>query len=579
MINASVYIAFCSAKNRTRTRLCRLREPRYLIGAIVGVAYLYFTVFAQGRRPGIRAGRGRTRGNRPPFELLSAMQMAGTSLAALAFAVFAAVAWVLPMRSGLLEFSKAETAFLFPAPVSRRQLLVHRIVRSQIGSLVAAAFIAIFATPVSGLGRLRLAFGMWLLFVTARIYFAAVTLTRARLNAPSAAARRIAWLPIGALVTGVAIVGVSIARQFAQPAGSISDVVVRLSRATASGVPNMVLRPFILMLRPPLSTTLPSFLAALGWSLCVLGVVTAWLLLSDGMFDAVAGESGAQETKETRAHLSTPSARQVGWTLAPSGRIESLLLWKNAMQTIRGTGAGFWRYALPALGVLVATSAGGMSANGMRGPAGFFSMCSILVALGAVLFGPQMMRLDLRSDFEHLDVLKTWPARGADVIRGEMAWPALAVSIVACLAIVVAGIFSGTALPEVRFVSRWSFAIAAAFTAPALIAAQFVVHNAATIFFPAWVQLGRQRTRGIDAMGQRLIMLAAILLALLLFAVPGAVAGGTVWLVFHRMTGDVIYVPIAMLFAAIVFVEVLVVTELLGPAYERIDLMSIERAE
>ena len=579
MFEASVYIAVCSARNRMRVRLRRLREPRYLLGAIVGAAYLYFTILAPGRRPGVRVGRGRGGENRPVFGLMSAVQVAGTSLASLTVFVLALGAWLLPMRSGLLDFSKAETAFLFPAPVSRRQLLMHRVVRSQIGSLVAATFIAIFATPISGLGRVRLAFGMWTLLVTARIYFAAVTLTRARLSAPSAADRRAAWLPIGVTLAAVAIVGVSVARQFTQAAAGVTDVMVHLARATASGVPNLVLWPFMAILRPPLAATLPAFLVSLGWSLCVLAAVTGWMLSGASMFDAVAGEAGAQETTETRARLSTPRARQIGWTLAPAGRIESLLLWKNAMQTIRGTSASFWRFGGPALGLVVAMSAIAMAANRMRGPAGFVGMFAGIAAVAAVLFGPQMMRLDLRSDFEHLDLLKTWPARAADVIRGEIAWPALVMSVVACTCILIAAVLSGTALPEMPFVSRWSFAIAAAFAAPPLIAAQFAVHNAATIFFPAWVQLGRQRTRGIDAMGQRLIMLAAILLALLLFAAPGALVGGVLWFAFKGIVGDIVFVPIAMLFAAIVFLEVLVVTELLGPAYDRIDLTSIERGE
>ena len=43
----------------------------------------------------------------------------------------AAGAWLFPLDSGLLEFSEAEMQFLFPAPVSRRQLLIHRLLRSQ----------------------------------------------------------------------------------------------------------------------------------------------------------------------------------------------------------------------------------------------------------------------------------------------------------------------------------------------------------------------------------------------------------------------------------------------------------------
>jgi hypothetical protein len=140
-------------------------------------------------------------------------------------------------------------------------------------------------------------------------------------------------------------------------------------------------------------------------------------------------------------------------------------------------------------------------------------------------------------------------------------------------------LFSGTALPDVSFADRWSFALTAALAAPALVAAQYTIHNAIALFFPAWVPSGSQRTRGIDAMGQRLIMLAAIIIALLIFALPGAIAGFIVWLALHRLIGAAVFVPAAALFAVIVGAEVLAATELLGPAYERLDLLSVERGE
>ena len=140
MLRASLYIIACTARNRVRVRLRRLREPRYLIGAVVGVAYLYFAVFARlGRGPG---GARRPGSARALVDVASAWQVAGTSLAGLAVFALAALVWILPSKSGLLEFSRAETAFLFPAPVSRRQLLLHRVMRSQLASLVAAVVTA-----------------------------------------------------------------------------------------------------------------------------------------------------------------------------------------------------------------------------------------------------------------------------------------------------------------------------------------------------------------------------------------------------------------------------------------------------
>ena len=80
-------------------------------------------------------------------------------------------------------------------------------------------------------------------------------------------------------------------------------------------------------------------------------------------------------------------------------------------------------------------------------------------------------------------------------------------------------------------------------------------------------------------MGQRLIMLAAIVVALVVFALPGALAGLVVWFVLQRFVGTAVFVIASALFAGIVLVEVLAATELLGPAYERLDLLSVERGE
>ena len=80
-------------------------------------------------------------------------------------------------------------------------------------------------------------------------------------------------------------------------------------------------------------------------------------------------------------------------------------------------------------------------------------------------------------------------------------------------------------------------------------------------------------------MGQRLIMMAGVVLSLLLFALPGALAGGIVWLAVCRLLGASALVPATAVFTLAVMAEVLMAVELLAPAYERLDLTSVERAE
>src|SRR5438105_3772526 len=73
MFTASLYIIVCSTRNRMRVRLRRLREPRYLVGAFVGAAYVYFSFFARFRmaRAGDQRRRFRTS---PPFLMVSAVR-------------------------------------------------------------------------------------------------------------------------------------------------------------------------------------------------------------------------------------------------------------------------------------------------------------------------------------------------------------------------------------------------------------------------------------------------------------------------------------------------------------------------
>src|SRR5438045_376059 len=131
MVGASLYILVRSTRNRIMVRLRRLREPRYALGAVFGAAYLYFVAFGPGRRAGRRGGRGRPTPPGPAALIASY----GASFGGAAVLLMAALAWIFPGKSSLLAFTDAETDFLFPAPVSRRQLLIHRVIRSQFGLL------------------------------------------------------------------------------------------------------------------------------------------------------------------------------------------------------------------------------------------------------------------------------------------------------------------------------------------------------------------------------------------------------------------------------------------------------------
>jgi hypothetical protein len=96
-----------------------------------------------------RRGVEQARAEGPPAATLEALRSGAPAAVGLALLAATAVGWLLPFDSGLLDFSQAEVQFLFPAPVSRRSLLVHRMMRSQIGILLGSIIPALMVQSFS----------------------------------------------------------------------------------------------------------------------------------------------------------------------------------------------------------------------------------------------------------------------------------------------------------------------------------------------------------------------------------------------------------------------------------------------
>jgi ABC-2 type transport system permease protein len=578
MLGASLYIIGCSARNRLRVRLRRLREPRYLFGAIVGAAYIYFTFFARIRMA--RGGDERRRAGRtpPPALVLSAIRStAAPALAGVGLLMVTALGWLMPFDSGLLDFSEAEIQFLFPAPVSRRALLVHRLLRSQLGLLFGSLIAGIFMPSMSGFARLRIGVAMWLLMCTAKVYFTGISLARARLGSHDAQARRVAWLPLGVLFAALAIVGGALTRAFlAQPATGLQDAMIRVGAVAATGLPRVVMWPFMALSRPLFAVWPGPYLLALLEAAAVLAVCVAWVLKSDATFQDAATAAAERKAGQPAARMVTYHARSSGWRLAPAGRPEMAFAWKGAMQTLRVVDR---RTIARILSMLLALTIGASTLSRTRGVAAALGAFAMGAAAFLIVLGPQALRMDLRDDLRHLEVLKTWPVKSSAVVRGELIWPGALLTAMAWTAIAIALYLSGTVMLHVSLAWRIGVGIAIAILTPGLVFSQLTIHNAIALVFPAWVALGNQRARGLDAMGQRLIVFFGTFVLLILSVIPGAIAGAILWFALARFIGPMALVPAALVCTVIIGVEVLIASEALGPAYERLDMMAVERAE
>ena len=481
--------------------------------------------------------------------------------------VVVALAWLGPPNDGAIDFTRSEVQFLFPAPVTRRQLIHYKLLRGgQVGALLSSIIFAL-----SSCGRaesadwphrhgrsLVLTFGLLGLHLTGVM----LNLRNTAGRGPARVARQ--WLPLALVVAATVIVLVAIAADWPRlsAAATSSEIARELQRITATGPAAVVLWPFRTIARVALAQSAGEFLTALPGALVLLLLNVLWVLRSDASF-----EDGSVELAERSGHAARgqPSAvprrsgpRRAPFALAPTGPVETAIFWKNLILA-RWAGrkvAVTVVFTAVAIGAVVVSSTGGPGRSQAAG-----ILCTMLAA-GVILLGPTMIRSDLRHDMAHLAVLKTWPVSGAALVRGEVLAPAALLSLLATALLVCAAALSGGALYDLIVLSgatRASFAVAAIVVAPAIITTHLLLHNAVAVIFPAWARIGPAGS-GVDMMGQNMLVMAGTAIVLTLAIVPAALVAGVAAAITGLAAGRVPIVVPATVFSAALLCECLAAT-------------------
>lgn len=577
MPGALVSLTLWSVRNRFRVRLRRLREPRYLVGAIVGALWFYAFVLRSPYR-GPRPGRVHVVS---PFEALTGHgEMVSFAVALALFAAGLLVALV-PGQRKPLEFSPAEVQFLFPAPLTRRRLLNYKLVRSQGGLLFGTAIATLFLRPATLRHGWVFLVGFWTALTACRLYSIGVGLDRERPTrrptGPLGAQRELAALWIAALVV-LGAAAVADGRRLAALA-TATDVFEELRRIWGAGVPRIVLWPFVTLARLPLSPSSAAFASGLPSALLIVFLTYAWVMRAGTAFDDAAHPSAEGTAASASAgRRGKPTGTRQPFKLALAGRPEIAILWKNLILVGRYASLSTLGRLLPFFVFLA------IAARGGRGGSLALSIC-LTGAFILLVFGPIITRNDLRQDLTRLALLKSWPISGASIVRGELLAPALLLSVLAWL-LIAAGAILVRAVPvragtkvAVLLAHLGSHVASAMLLAPALILAQLVVQNGIAVLFPAWMILGKSRVRGVEGMGQQMLMVwGGLLLAGLLLAAPTAAAALVMFALRAATHTTMILAPAAMLLALLV-AESLLVTNWLGRVLDRTDLAAVDPVE
>lgn len=595
MIGALLYLRLTSLKNQIISRAKRLRQPKYLLGAIAGLAYFYFIFFRQvGAAPG---GRGTKRAaaqqaveSLPPEMIAETLPLVA-ALGALLLFVIAVMSWVIPSEKPGLRFTEAETAFLFPAPVSRVALVNFKLLSSQFSILFTSLFFTLISNRWSFLGgnAATHAFGWWFVLSTLNLHFTGAALTISRLveNGVSPLRRRLTVMAGVLIVIGLTLAWVwrDLRSPAAEDLAGIAAFTHYLLGILDHGVLGVLLLPFKAVLGPFLAPDALAFLWSLAPALLVVVGHYGWVLRLASVSFEEASLALAEKRSATVAALragksplglAASRARPAPFYLADTGRPELAFFWKNLLST-----ASYFNLRVLAIAaaVILVGSKWFLSGDTPDTRAVRAIVLIVSVASGGylLLLGPHLARQDLRSDLPNADILKTYPIRGRQLLLGQLLTPTAILSGLvglALLALVLAMPSSGRVALTFTPAVKISAALGIAAITPLVCALQLLVLNGATLLFPAWFQATRAHGGGgIELVGQRLIFVFGQLIIALVALLPAALAAFALIFASQWLIG----LPAAIALAAVAVFAVLAgevwcALWWLGERFERLDI-------
>jgi len=566
---ALLYLLRRSLRNAVVGRFRRLRNPRYLLLFAVGAAYFGLVFGPWGR-------------TRDPSDDWSEFAEWGGALFGM---LMAAGAWLLPARKSPLAFLEAEVALLFPAPLSRRELVSYKLLDIQKYLVLSGLFFALMALFRSGPFRAATVLcGTWLGFSVLTLHQVGAHLTRKSLLDHGVSGWRRMGIPLMVLAALVSVVAMGTpplpALEKEEFGSRLRDWLAALGESPAG----WALLPFRLLARPMFAQDLPSFLLHAGTLGGLGALLYLWVIRTDAAFEEAAADQAADLARRIDAarrgkfwgrEKGRKPPRRNPWRLGSAGPPETAFLWKSVAESLRAVSPRL-------IGILIAAGALGIALGMKATPAGTGAILRTVLAAvmlagaGLLVFGgPSFLGSNLRQDMEQVELLKTLPVAPGRLVRCSLAGAVFPTAVLQALLVGGAAILLPA--PEKAGITlAWRIAGAAglAFVLPALAALSATADAAGVLFFPAWVRPGQAPAQGVEAMGYGIILMIGKF-ALLVFgmAVPAAAGGAVVLL---AGIGGPAFLPAgawmgAVAAAGAALAEVALLSEVLGRRFAVLD--------
>ncbi len=549
LIRALAFLQSRSLVNALKVRVRRLRQPKYLIGAVVGLGYMYLwvgrAVFSSWRH-----GAGRVDMPGEAMELFEA-------LAALLVFVLFLGSWLFSGERASLRLSEAELNFLLPAPLTRKMLVRFRLIRAQVGTFLSALFLTLFTGRMARDGHAIVHMLSWWLVLTVGLGLCV-------------AATIVLWLRgLPAPQIGLDGTPATVARDF-------NDWV---TLALNSGPGPWLLAPFRWLVRPWFAADVWDFLKSLPPVLALIGLHYWWIERSDVAFEEASLDAAQKRAalrsaaKEGKLRETSPTRALVPlFRLGESGFAPVALVWKHLIRS------RFTRGKLVCWIGLVLLVAVAVHLPFVPRPAAvaLASVCSIAL-LPLLFIGGAWASLPFRRDLNELDVLKGYPLPGWQIVLGQLLGGAAVIGTLQSLAILGAAL-TYPAVGDLAELSPMLVGIVAGSLWVVIWPLNLVnafMPSAAALLFPAWMKTSSGRDAhagGIEVVGQRLLMGLLQLLATVVAWVPAGLLGAGGFFGGNWLQGPELGVALAALLGTAVLVaEAAAGVWLLGRLLDRYD--------
>jgi len=536
-VNALAYLVTRSFVNGALFRLRRLRQPKYLLGAILGAAYFYFyfgRFLAVSRMPwGAESGPASPHG----LEIGAAILFVATIV----------LSWILPASRAAIAFTEAEIAFLFPAPITRRTLVIMRLVKSQFALLLFSAFMTLLS------GRFHLGSevwmrigGWWVIMNTLNMHRlgASFALQRLRERGMADGKRRV-------LVAFVALVEF-MRRSLPPPpdlatalrgGGEITNYIVQLLH---TGPLRYVLAPFKLIVAPNFAHEGVTFLRALLPAFGIMALHFIWVVRADVSFEDASIEAAkkraaflaARGRGELRARGKSDKARTPLWRLRPTGFAPIAFIWKSLLKSGGRRTLGRWAafFAVLAAGAFALGRVEDLTKPLVVTAFIIGGGCYIALLISFVMIG-QLSAAQLRQGIATMDLLKTYPIPGWQIALGELAGPVLLGSLMQWCSLGIGLMLLSIAPPlHPHLGTITAIAGGIALLLPIFNLSTAILPCAGALLYPGWFRPQESTGPGIENTGMKLILGIAQLLAVVVAMIPVAFFGAVAFFAVAKFT-------------------------------------------